>query len=230
MLNNIRRFIHISSLVIGLFLTSFYVFAAPKPSPANINAEAESLEKIAPNLDINVLKLALKAYNHVDEKGLNKKHILTVIDYRLPSSQKRLWVFDLDQNKLLFNTYVAHGKNSGNLYAKHFSNAHQSKETSIGTFVTGNVFQSGHDGAALQINGLDKGFNDQAASRGVIMHGASYVSESFLKHNGRMGRSWGCPAVSKKIIEPIINTIKGKSVMFSYYPDTKWLSSSQYLS
>ena len=196
-------------------------------SSFDINSEAQHLSRVAPKLNKNVLKLALAAYKNASIHGAVKKPILTVIDYSLASSKQRMWVFDLSREKLLYNTYVAHGKNSGNDVPNHFSNAPSSKATSLGTFVTKNTY-FGSNGYSLNLQGLEKGFNDNAYSRRVVVHGAWYVEPAFIKLAGHAGRSWGCPSIAKTIALPIINAIKGGSVLFAYYPDKKYLSHSGY--
>lgn len=194
----------------------------------NINRELQLLSEIAPNLKKTVLKTALTAYKHATDKDNVKKHILTVIDYSLPSSKKRMWIFDLNQHKMLYNTFVAHGKNSGMTVAKHFSNKNHSLASSIGTFITKNSY-IGSKGYSLNLEGLEKGFNDNAFLRRVVIHGAWYVDQNFIKNAGRAGRSWGCPAVATTLARPIINAIKGGSVIFAYYPDKNYLSHSDYI-
>lgn len=182
-----------------------------------------------PNLDPKVLKLALNAYHHAQQRGLVKKHVLTVIDMKLASTQKRLWVIDLDKQAVTFNTYVAHGKASGaGNYATQFSNKPGSKESSIGTYVTANTYQGGK-GYSMRIKGLEKGFNDNALSRAIVMHGAWYADENFAKTNHTLGHSWGCPAVDRHLAKPIIDTIKDGSVLFMYYPDRNYLTTSAYV-
>lgn len=194
----------------------------------DIKEEVQVLSEIAPNIKKTVLKTALTAYKHATDEGNVKKHILTVIDYSLPSSQKRMWIFDLEKHKMLYNTFVAHGKNSGMTVAKHFSNKSHSLESSIGTFITKNSYV-GSKGYSLNLEGLEKGFNDNAFIRRVVMHGAWYVDQSFIKSAGRAGRSWGCPAVATVLARPIINAIKGGSIIFAYYPDKKYLDKSDYV-
>lgn len=194
----------------------------------NFMAELNALKKAAPRLKEEVLRLALNAFNRANHLGLVNKPILTVIDYSKASSQQRLWVFDLEKEALLYETYVAHGQKSGDLYSKHFSNSGQSHESSLGTYVTSNTY-FGSKGYSLNLKGLESGYNDNAFSRRVVMHGAWYVSEDFIKHYGQLGRSWGCPSVDKKLAKPIINTIKDGSVLFAYYPDRNWLSHSQFV-
>jgi len=193
----------------------------------NVQIELASLSRQAPNLNKNVLKYALTAYRNAEEKTTVKKSVLTVIDYSLPSSKQRLWVFDVDHNKLLFNTYVAHGQNSGNITPSHFSNQPESKATSLGTFITKDTYY-GHKGYSLNLQGLERGFNDNALSRRVVIHGAWYVEPNFIKQTGRAGRSWGCPSIAQTLARPIINAIKGGSVVFAYYPDRNYLSHTRF--
>lgn len=183
----------------------------------------------ARNLNPQVLNLAMKAYNCALRSGYkDPRQLITVIDYTLPSTQKRLWVIDLRHRQILFNTLVAQGKYTGGLLARYFSDKPESKESSLGLFLTGEPYV-GHDGYALRLNGLEPGFNDKAASRDIVMHGAWYVSEAFARRMGRIGLSWGCPAVPKDEITPIVNTIKGGTFLFSYYPNPAWLKESRFL-
>lgn len=193
--------------------------------PSNIKKEIKSLAEQAPELNKKALKLALTAYNKASAKGAVKKPVLTVIDYSLPSNKQRMWIFDLATKELLYNTYVAHGKNSGETVPKHFSNKHESKATSLGTFVTCNTYV-GSKGYSLNLQGLEEGINDNAYDRRVVMHGAWYMEPDFIKKSGRAGRSWGCPSVAHTLAKSIINTIKDGSVIFAYYPDDYYLSHS----
>lgn len=193
-----------------------------------IDKEIKVLGSQAQNLNPKVLKLSLAAYQQAKERGIAQKSVLTIIDYSMPSSQQRLWVIDLNKNKVILNTYVAHGKNSGDANTTSFSNQHNSLKSSFGVFVTDEVY-SGHHGSSLRIKGLERGINDNVYSRSVVFHGASYVSAAVAKARGKLGRSWGCMAVSEKTIKPLINVIKGKTVVFAYYPDHKWLKNSSFL-
>ncbi len=180
------------------------------------------------SLNPQVLKLATTAYDCAILSGVAKPGNLTVIDYSLPSNEKRMWVINMKSKQVLYNTYVAHGKNSGNVMASRFSNAPQSLATSLGLFKTADSYMGGN-GYSLRLIGLDSGYNDKAYARNVVIHGAPYVSESIAKSTGRVGRSWGCPAVPQPLAKPIINTIKGGSLVFAYYPNTAWMKSSKYL-
>lgn len=202
-----------------------------KPLEINSNrfkTQLAHLASKAPALKQNVLKLALTAYHKAFRHGDVKKPMLTVIDYSLPSNKQRMWIFDLKQEKLLYNTYVAHGKNSGMDVPKHFSNQPSSKATSLGTYVTRDTYY-GSKGLSLNLKGLEHGFNDNAYNRRVVIHGAWYVEPSFIKNTGRAGRSWGCPSVAKTLARPIIDTLKGGSVIFAYFPDKNYLKKSSFV-
>lgn len=192
-----------------------------------INKEMHAIEPQATNLNKNVLKIGLIAYQHAQKKGVTNNPLLTLVDYSKPSARRRLWVIDLNREKVLFNTWVAHGKNSGNVNSASFSNKPESLKSSIGVFVTGDIY-SGKHGNSLRVQGLESGFNDNAYSRAIVFHGANYVSASIAK-TGRIGRSWGCWAVSQNIIPSLIKAIKNNALVVAYYPDKKWLSHSRFL-
>lgn len=219
----------ILSLLSAAFLTTTTppsVIPATKPVQ-DVSTQLQHLSQRAPQLNKKVLKLALTAYEKASSKGTVKKPVLTVIDYSLPSSKQRMWVFDLRKEKLLYNTYVAHGMNSGMSTPHHFSNKSSSKETSLGTYVTRDTY-TGSKGLSLNLQGLERGFNDNAYNRRVVIHGAWYVEADFIKKTGRAGRSWGCPSIAQTLAKPVINTIKNGSVVFAYYPDKYYLSHSGY--
>jgi L,D-transpeptidase catalytic domain len=162
-------------------------------------------------------KEALKAFNVLKEKGLVEKNILTLVDFSLSSNAKRLWVIDLETNTVLYNSLVAHGRNTGEEYANSFSNANSSYKSSLGIYLTGEVYNGKH-GMSLKLDGVEKGINDNARLRGVVLHSANYVSNSFIKYNKRLGRSQGCPAIPTELLSGIVNTIKNKSCLFIYHP------------
>jgi hypothetical protein len=193
-----------------------------------INQEVPTVLGMARNINPHALRLALQAYNCAIQQGIGRKSIVTLIDYSLPSTEKRMWVIDIKHQQILFNVLVAQGKYTGDLMARYFSNTPESKKSSIGLFVTQEPYY-GHDGYSLRINGLEKGFNDKAEERDIVIHGAPYVSEAFARRMGRIGLSWGCPAVSKDVIRPLIDKIKEGSLVFSYYPDPNYLAQSKFL-
>jgi hypothetical protein len=161
-------------------------------------------------------------------KMTDAKPVLSIVDMSQPSNRKRLYVIDLVSRKLLFNTYVAHGRNSGVLLAEKFSNTNSSYQSSLGFYKTLNTYQGKH-GLSLQLQGLENGFNNNAFSRAIVMHGANYVCEDIIRNTGRLGRSQGCPAVSNAESKPIIQAIKGGSCLFIYYPDPTYLKASTFL-
>ncbi len=160
---------------------------------------------------------ALAGFYDLKSKGLVAKDMITVIDFSLSSNVKRLWVIDLTTNTILYNSLVAHGRNTGDEFAKSFSNAAESYKSSLGFYATGEIYNGKH-GMSLKLDGLEKGINDNARNRAVVMHGADYVAETFIKNNHRLGRSLGCPAIPVGLTKEIVNTIKGKSCLFIYHP------------
>lgn len=217
-----------------LFLfTLFSVLGLSLPSTPNLNNgwlqnKMQLITHQTSNIDTHVLRLSLLAFQKAQQLGLDKKQVLTVIDYSKPSTQKRLWVFDLKNGKTLFNTWVSHGKNSGGVRATSFSNRPGSLKSSIGVFVTANTYIGSH-GIALKLKGLEHGINDNAYQRFIVVHGARYVNPDNIKRYGYIGRSWGCPAISTGLARPLINTIKENTLVFAYYPDRKWLTRSAFL-
>jgi hypothetical protein len=180
------------------------------------------------HLNNQVLKIALHAYNYAKKHNNIKSDLVTIVDFSLPSNQKRLWVIDADDKEVLYNTWVSHGAKSGGLYATKFSNKNGSHESSIGVYKTGGTYY-GSRGFSLRLQGLDEGFNDHAMSRHVVVHGASYVSQDFVEKYGRVGRSWGCFALPENLNRKIIDNIKNGSILVAYYPDKDWLDESKYI-
>ena len=180
-------------------------------------------------IDRHVFDLALGAANCAVQSGaVPDPSTLTVIDYSKPSAEKRLWVFDLQSRALLYEELVAHGKGSGERFATAFSNNPESHQSSLGLFEAKDTY-SGKNGYSLRLKGLDAGFNDKALERAIVMHGAPYVSDKVATSLGRLGRSWGCPALRQAVAHEIIDRIRGNGLLFAYYPDQKWLASSRFL-
>lgn len=193
------------------------------------NSLPSILSSKRPNgLSGTVAKLAYQAYFKAKAEGVAKSNIMTIIDYSKPSNERRLWVVDVKNNKLIMNTLVSHGNKSGDRFAKSFSDKMHSHKTSIGLYITDKAYRGMH-GLSLRLRGLDKGYNANALKRAIVVHGAHYVSTSAAKQRGTIGRSWGCPAVPQNEATPLINTIKGGSLLFAYYPDQSWLKNSKYL-
>jgi len=177
----------------------------------------------------NIFEMALSAASCAVRSGaIVDLATLTVIDYSRPSTEKRLWVFDLRTRALLYEELVAHGSGSGDKMAKSFSNDAESHQSSLGLFLTDDAYE-GKNGYSLRLRGLDAGFNDNAFDRAIVMHGAAYVSDDFARARGRLGRSWGCPALREGIAHEVIDTLKGHGLVFAYYPDPTWLAASKYL-
>ena len=187
-----------------------------------------ALEGIMVLPSYEVFSIALKGYNNLKNKSGIRKNILTIVDFSMPSSEKRLWVIDVETRKVLFNDLVAHGRNSGDDIATEFSNTPNTNMSSIGFFITGETYTGMH-GLSLYLDGMDKDFNNNARSRAIVIHGADYVSLDFIKKYGRLGRSFGCPSLSLDIYKPVINTICDGSCLFIYYPDQEFLNKSSVL-
>lgn len=176
-------------------------------------------------LQKSVFEYALRGWQKISPG----KSTLTIVDLSQPSTRKRLYVVDLIQKKLLFNTYVTHGRNSGDLLPDRFSNTQSSFQSSLGFYQTLNTYMGKH-GLSLQLKGLEKGFNDNVFNRNIVLHGADYACEDFIRRTGRLGRSQGCPAVPYSDSKGIIQAVKGGSCLFVYSPNTDYLKQSIYLS
>lgn len=181
-------------------------------------------------LNKTIFDLAVKGLKKLSSTGkIQNQTILTIADYSQSSTRKRLYIIDLKNLKLLFNTYVAHGRNTGSEFAESFSNEAGSLKSSLGFFITALPVIGSHTGLSLMINGVEKGINDHACQREIIIHGADYVSEKFIKEHGRLGRSFGCPTLPPDLTGPIIETIKGGTCLFIYNPDNNYIHSSSLL-
>lgn len=199
------------------------VLASATESPAAL------MRRLAPDADPRVLSLALEARDcAAGQFGSTPSPRLAVIDYSLPSTTPRLWVFDFDRRSLLFHEYVAHGQGTGENLARSFSNRDGSHATSLGLFRTGATYQ-GHNGYSLRMQGLEPGVNDAAMAREIVMHGAAYVNPVAARQQGRLGRSWGCPALRPQVAAAVIDSLKNGQMIFAYYPDTNWLAHSPFL-
>jgi hypothetical protein len=198
------------------------------PAVASANA-ATTLARLAPAADPQVLQLALSAMRCAQAQGIGADaERLAVIDYRRSSLKPRLWVFDLEAGRLLFEEVVAHGQGSGGDLATRFSNLNGSHASSVGLFMTRESYD-GRNGYSMRMHGLEPGINDQALARAIVMHGAPYVDVTNGLKQGRLGRSWGCPAVREAIARRMIDVLKGGQFVFAYYPDSDWLAQSALL-
>ena len=171
----------------------------------------------------------LQGYQELMQAGeIKSDHVITIVDFSLPSSKKRLFVIDLESGKLLFNTFVSHGRKSGTEMATRFSNDLNSFQSSLGFYVTGDTYKGEH-GYSLRLDGKEEGINDKAYARSIVMHAADYVNENVIKLKGYIGRSLGCPAVPPALHKAIINTIKNGSCLFLYSPDSNYITHSKIL-
>ncbi|WP_264522824.1 MULTISPECIES: murein L,D-transpeptidase catalytic domain family protein [unclassified Flavobacterium] len=210
------------------------VKAIAKVETLTVDSKIESIyNTLNPNHfslpELRTFSEALKGFYLLKERGVIQKDILTLIDFSLSSNTKRLWVIDLATNTVLFNSLVAHGRNTGEEFASNFSNSNSSFKSSLGFYATGEVYQGKH-GTSLRLDGLENGVNDNARERGVVMHGADYVSESFIRNNKRLGRSQGCPAIPMAMTKEIIEIIKNKSLLYIYHPSRSFTMEERLIS
>ncbi len=200
----------------------------------NTNTNAANTIYVTANLrqyglSDEAFQYAWKGYQKlIENKQISRTEFLTICDFSQPSSQKRLYIVDVENQKLITNTYVAHGKNSGIEYATKFSNTPESLQSSLGFYITANTYIGAH-GLSLRINGVDKGYNDKALARTIVIHGAAYVDPARAKAGVFMGRSYGCPAVPQKESAEIITTIKNGTCLFIYHPGKAYLNGSKIL-
>lgn len=236
-----RRILHPGFLcVLVAFVLPVNVLIAGGPvnskKAAKAAAFAGEVNNLYAQIDLKELGLTKKAFEYalkgyyylLDHHWLNKTNILSICDMSQSSRNKRLYIVDLDTKTVLVNTYVAHGRNSGGEFARTFSNNASSHKSSLGFYITQGTYY-GNNGLSLRIRGMERGFNDRAISRGVVMHGSEYVGPDFLEMNRFCGRSFGCPAVPADESETIIDLIKEGSCLFIYYPTRKYLSRSKIL-
>lgn len=242
------RFIRYASamllMVILLSNSSSSLFEKQNDGLLAIAASSESINEIttlkpvelyrewdleSSGLSLAAFEMAHKGFSLLEAGNrLHNANLLTIIDYSMPSSQKRLFVLEMVTGKIIFNSLVAHGRNSGYNYATAFSNRSESHQSSLGFFITLNSYV-GENGYSLKLQGCESGINDKAYRRAIVLHGADYVSESFIQRNGYLGRSHGCPAVPVSLSKKIIDVIKGGSCMFLYYPSKKYIQRSKIL-
>jgi hypothetical protein len=200
--------------------------AAGGPTAAPSESE---LKLQIPRASHAALAAGLEAWRRAVAAGAaGRSDVLTVIDYTRPSTEPRLFVIDVPHSRVRFAELVAHGQGSGENSAERFSNRDRSHASSLGVFRSADAYIGGH-GLSLHLDGLEPGFNDHARDRAIVVHGASYVSAAFAAAQGRLGRSWGCPAVRPEIAKTLIDTIKGGSLVVAYYPDADWLARSAFL-
>lgn len=181
------------------------------------------------SLNYDAFKAALKGYLALkDQQMLKNPNLLTIVDFSKSSTEKRLFIIDMKNKRTIHKSLVAHGQNSGDKFAKQFSNNPDSHQSSLGFYVTGETYDGKH-GLSLKLDGLEKGINDKARARAIVIHGADYVSESFIRQHSRLGRSHGCPAVPSESNAEVIKLIKDKTCLFVYYPDQTYLKRSSFI-
>jgi hypothetical protein len=236
----LRKCIFSSLLIfIGLHLCSFTY--APKlvqhsfvktneisiVAPAKVSSSNLSTSMINAGVSEDAFNYATQGYNALLQKGqIRKTNIITIIDFSKSSTQKRLYVINIETGKVLLSTLVAHGKNSGQEYATTFSNVNESNKSSLGFYTTGTTYNGEH-GYSLKLNGCERGINDAAYQRAIVVHGANYVSNELAQAQGFIGRSLGCPAVPENINKKLIDLIRGGSCLFIYHPNKKYLQQSK---
>jgi hypothetical protein len=234
----LRRLLRPAALAAALAAGASAAASPPATAPAapvvaSIAADPllDDLARAAPALDRQVLGLATRAMSCALRPPFplrRRPATLSVIDYSRPSTEPRLWVFDLARRQLLFRELVAHGRGTGENLATRFSNRTGSNMSSLGAFETEDPY-IGHNGYSLRLRGLEPGYNDQAEARAIVVHGAPYVNNDLIRSQGRIGRSLGCPAVRPAVARPLIDSIRGGSFVFAYYPDADWLGHSRLL-
>ena len=199
------------------------------PATSNISGLYDNLKLDSLGLSKEAFDYAIKGFNHLRSMGkLKNDKIISIVDFSLPSGKKRLFILDLINYKILFNTFVAHGRNSGKDFANQFSNKNESYQSSLGFYVTLDTYDGKH-GYTLRLEGEEQGINDNAINRAIVMHSAWYVNENIVRSQGYIGRSQGCPAIPEELHKPIIEKIKNGSCLFVYSPDKKYISQSPIL-
>ncbi|MHA6279737.1 murein L,D-transpeptidase catalytic domain family protein [Salinimicrobium sp. CAU 1759] len=239
----------ITALTLFLTLTASFAFTAYKPAETALPVEEvtatneiveptaeekidllyENFVAVNTNMPSRVsFTYALTGYNKLEAEEKIENRLLSIVDFSLPSTEKRLWILDMETNEVLYHTYVSHGKNTGGNMATNFSNTPNSLQSSLGFYVTAETYY-GKNGLSLFIDGMEEGFNSKARERYVVIHGADYAKEGSIKRLGRLGRSYGCPAVPTEVSKEIINKIKGGSALFIYHTSEDYLANSTYI-
>lgn len=230
---NIKSKASFVALFIGILLfSSFFpiqptkTFCSGSGVVKNYHSAYHQMQLGHLGLSQKAFEMAVNGWEKLLQSGVVRKSVVAICDFTQSSVQKRMYVIDLDEKKVLLKTWVAHGKNTGEEFARNFSNKPASLQSSLGFYAAGDAY-TGEHGLSLKLKGLEKGFNDKAEERAIVLHGASYVCDSFICREGRLGRSWGCPAVSYDDHEFVINTLKDGGCLFIYYPDKKYLADSK---
>lgn len=217
--------------LLKILLVTLFTLSGCGNSPGKVAQETDNQKlwiscKLQGVIAFEVFNTAITGYNKID--GIKKKDIVTIIDYSKPSTEKRFYVIDIRKRVLLYNCLVAHGKNSGDNVAVKFSNQPESLMSSLGFFITAETYFGKH-GYSLRLDGLEKSFNDNARMRDIVIHGADYVSQKHIDNQGRLGRSWGCPALPPELSKEIIDNISDGSCLFIYGIDSLYHENSQFI-
>lgn len=238
-------------MILGAFLTASFAFTThnalsnsansaenlnPKIIELPASTEEEKMEELYNSFLNNnvsvpardVFEHGIRGYEKLKAENKIKNELLTIVDFGLPSTEKRMWILDMKSDKILFHTYVSHGKNTGDNMATNFSNKVNSLQSSLGFYVTAETYY-GRNGLSLFIDGMEEEFNSKARERYVVIHGADYANPSSIKNLGRLGRSYGCPAVPTALTKDIIDTIKGESALFIFHPNKDYMERSTFL-
>lgn len=216
-----------SSIVFVFFIEGFGAIGGGSVWPSRSLLQCSALLKQAPSINPQALQTALIALGRLKADSVPvRSDVLMVIDYTKPSTEPRLWVFDLNHTRVLFEELVAHGRNSGDTRAVQFSNEPGSLMSSLGVFLTADTYIGKH-GLSLRLQGLERGVNDKSMERAIVIHAANYVSERVGRREGRIGRSWGCPAVRPEISRQLIETVRSGALLLAYYPEKSWLETSR---
>jgi hypothetical protein len=222
-------FTSVRLLIAAIFTIAVAVAGSDDDGRSTNNSEIHSLWLecgVGKTLSFEIFNVAIKGYRQTDNK--RKKNIITIIDFSRPSTDRRCFIIDMDNRKILYNCFVAHGKNSGDNYARSFSNKPESLKSSLGFYLTAETY-SGKHGYSLRLDGLEKSFNDNARPREIVIHGADYVCQEFIDKYGRLGRSWGCPALPVEISREVIDKISHGSCLFIYGRDESYLVNSTFV-
>jgi hypothetical protein len=209
--------------IVKILFVSLFAFNVNKPVPIEAPTEVDIYQlwidcRLADEVSFNLFRTAILGYQRIE--NIARENILTIIDFSKPSTEKRFFVIDLKNKELLYKCYVAHGKNSGENYAKHFSNQPGSLQSCLGLFLTAETY-TGSNGYSLRLDGLERGKNDNARDREIVIHGAAYVSQEFISRYGRLGRSWGCPVIPLENLKEMIDFISSGSCLFIYSEDNQ---------
>lgn len=210
------------------WLAGLWLLGAPLWASAAQDGLFAELARQAPGLEPQALHHALAAMQCAVNHGAGDARRLAVIDYSRPSTERRLWIFDLQRKRLLLRDFVAHGRRSGENFAEAFSNDLGSHQTSLGLFRTAESYRGKH-GYSLRMDGLEPGLNDLARERAIVIHGADYVNPRWVQRHGRIGRSLGCPAVRREVARLVVDQLKGGQFLFAWHSDPRWLAGSAYL-